>query len=84
MYTNRKSATEENSSTNWRKAGSCLVKGGQVAEPKLTTSGRSALAKSRRWHSAPSAVFSEAQLLPASGLDTCTTLELGASSPNLT
>ncbi|KAK4822563.1 hypothetical protein QYF61_016132 [Mycteria americana] len=46
--TNRKSATPENSSTSLLKADSWLVNGGQVAEPKLTTSGRSELAKSRR------------------------------------
>lgn len=82
MYTNRKSATSLKSSTNCRKAGRWLMKGGQVAEPKLTTRGRSDDSKSRSLHSPPFWILMV--LLHRGPSGTFTTLELGASQPSFT
>lgn len=92
MYTRRKSATSLKSSTNCRKAGRWLMKGGQVAEPKLTTRGRSDDSKSRRWHSPPFRILAPGEtlvillmlLLHRGPSGTFTNLELGASQPSFT
>lgn len=92
MYTSRKSATSLKSSTSCRKAGRWLMKGGQVAEPKLTTKGRSDDSKSRRRHSssvwilAPRATLVTLlmALFHRGPSGTFTTLEFGASQPSFT
>lgn len=92
MYTSRKSATSLKSSTSCRKAGKWLMKGGQVAEPKLTTRGRSDDSKSRRRHSSPLRFLAPGNmlvillivLLRRRPSGTFTSLELGASQPSFT
>lgn len=68
------------------------MKGGQVAEPKLTTRGRSDEPKSRRRHSSPFRILAAVGtlitllrlLLHGGPSGNFTTLELGASQPSFT